>query len=495
MTREYFRDIIFQNSIRNPDKDLLKDDNERSFSYRDCIHTLDNFTIFAKTHSFLETTLIAVASQHSIHTFPLSLAVLENCVLYPYDFAFAVQHGIEELIKIGVQYVVFDGENHVLVDNLKLNNIGVIMFDAQTQSFEMISNSSVANSLVELNKQRLHNMAYLHKTSGTTHHPKLIPVSYNQLIHTQKVNIELFSYHPQTVQLHISKKSRLFGIYDALRIAQTNGTFLICNDINYRKIYQFFVSYSISIMYVPPVILFSLFDFFKMNNFKINFNHKTIVVVSGASISQTRKLAIENEWNVRIIINYGTSETGLISTDLNAPYGYRPNSVGIPIVDISFLNGEILVKGEGVIRNYFDQKESNAFIDGWYRTGDLGRIDDDGYLYIIGRIKELINIGGEKVSPNEIETLLSKHNNIQEVVVFPIKMEDHIEQVACAVVTKNSERLSLKELRSFLVKDIEPFKLPTILFHTNHIPKDDTSKIQRHLLLNQMTVLYEESLK
>jgi acyl-CoA synthetase (AMP-forming)/AMP-acid ligase II len=141
-----------------------------------------------------------------------------------------------------------------------------------------------------------------------------------------------------------------------------------------------------------------------------------------------------------------------------------------------------------VIDAYLDNKEANAsqFRDGWFRTGDSGSVSADGYIELHGRLKELINRGGEKISPYEVEDVLLTHPGVAEAVVFAAPDAKYGEQVAAAVVPGDGE-LSADDLRAYCGEQLADFKVPAQVSIVDEIPKGPTGKVQRRLLAQQLS--------
>jgi oxalate---CoA ligase len=143
--------------------------------------------------------------------------------------------------------------------------------------------------------------------------------------------------------------------------------------------------------------------------------------------------------------------------------------------------GEIVIRGPNVTKGYEANPDANAkaFTDGWFRTGDQGVIDHEGYLRITGRLKELINRGGEKVSPLEVDEVLMDHPAVQQVVTFAVPHEKLGEEVAAAVVLRENASLTEHELRDFARARLADFKVPRRVVFLEEIPKGATGKLQR----------------
>ena len=143
--------------------------------------------------------------------------------------------------------------------------------------------------------------------------------------------------------------------------------------------------------------------------------------------------------------------------------------------------GEIIIKGKNVTNGYKNNDKANIenFFNGWFRTGDLGKFDEDGFLFISGRIKEIINKGGEKISPQEVDEALMKHEAVFQAVCFSVKHEKLGEDIAAAVVLKEGTTIEDRELKDHLSKSITTFKIPRQILILDEIPKGNTGKIQR----------------
>ncbi|MGE5337181.1 MAG: AMP-binding enzyme, partial [Gemmatimonadota bacterium] len=143
--------------------------------------------------------------------------------------------------------------------------------------------------------------------------------------------------------------------------------------------------------------------------------------------------------------------------------------------------GEIVIRGPGVTAGYENNPQANAsaFVDGWFRTGDQGVIDGDGYLSITGRLKEIINRGGEKISPREVDEVLMDHPAVAQVVTFAIPHEKLGEDVGAVVVLREGRQATERELRDFVGKRLADYKVPRKILFMNEIPKGATGKLQR----------------
>ncbi len=143
--------------------------------------------------------------------------------------------------------------------------------------------------------------------------------------------------------------------------------------------------------------------------------------------------------------------------------------------------GEVVIRGPGVTGGYQNNPDANAsaFTGGWFHTGDQGRLDGEGYLTITGRLKEIINRGGEKVAPLEVDNVLSAHPAVAQALTFAMPHAKLGEEVAAAIVLKEGASAGEREIRDFAAARLADFKVPRKLVFLDEIPKGATGKLQR----------------
>ena len=210
---------------------------------------------------------------------------------------------------------------------------------------------------------------------------------------------------------------------------------------------------------------------------------------------------LESVMGVPVIESYGMSEAGLLTVNLPSKMG----SVGIPVIDSlevidengnkqkPYKKGEIVIQGESVFSGYENDPDENrkAFIDGWFKTGDIGYLDNEGYLYLTGRKTELINKGGEKISPAEIDNALMTYPSVKSAMAFRVQDPVLGEDIAAMVVT-DDPNISEEELRRYLLERLISFKVPKRIYFVDEIPKGSTGKLLRYV---GMTVTHRVQVK
>jgi acyl-CoA synthetase (AMP-forming)/AMP-acid ligase II len=203
---------------------------------------------------------------------------------------------------------------------------------------------------------------------------------------------------------------------------------------------------------------------------------------------------LEQAFNAPLIEAYGMTEAAHQMASNPLPPGKRiPGTVGLaagPEVAImdeagqllpAGATGEIVIRGRNVTAGYENNPKANgeAFTLGWFRTGDQGVMSAEGYVSITGRLKEIINRGGEKISPREVDEILMDHPAVQQVVTFGIPHDKLGEEVGAAVVLREGVAATEKELREFVATRAADFKVPRKILLMEEIPKGATGKLQR----------------
>jgi acyl-CoA synthetase (AMP-forming)/AMP-acid ligase II len=205
---------------------------------------------------------------------------------------------------------------------------------------------------------------------------------------------------------------------------------------------------------------------------------------------------LEEIFRVPVIETYACTEAGLICSTPLPPAIRKRGTVGLPAggkvaiigPDNQFLapgeRGEVVVQGPEVFSGYENDPAANAeaFFDGWFRTGDEGFFDDDGYLTLTGRIKDIINRGGEKITPSEVDDALLSHPAVMDAAAFPIPHPTLGEEVAAVVVLEPDAELDAGDLLAYLGDRLSGFKIPKQMVFAEEIPKSATGKVQRHIL-------------
>jgi acyl-CoA synthetase (AMP-forming)/AMP-acid ligase II len=212
---------------------------------------------------------------------------------------------------------------------------------------------------------------------------------------------------------------------------------------------------------------------------------------SAAPLPQALALALEEKLRVPVVEAYAMTEAPGEISSTSLPARRKPGTVGRPrACEIRVRDdggrlagpgepGEIEISGPNVIRSYLDGSDPEAFREGWLRTGDLGLVDEDGDLVLTGRLKELINCGGEKVSPAEIEAATLTHRAVREAAAFGVPHMTMGEQVALAIVAHDRTAVDAHEIKAHLAVTLSRIKLPRRIVFVESLPRTETGKVDR----------------
>jgi acyl-CoA synthetase (AMP-forming)/AMP-acid ligase II len=223
-------------------------------------------------------------------------------------------------------------------------------------------------------------------------------------------------------------------------------------------------------------------------------NRLRFIRSSSSSLAPQVIRELEHVFGAPLIEAYGMTEAAHQMASNPLPPGQRkPGTVGVAagpdmtIIDANGhpvapgMTGEIAIRGPNVMAGYESNAKANAeaFVNGWFRTGDQGLMDGQGYISITGRLKEIINRGGEKVSPREVDEVLLDHPAVQQCVTFAMPHDMLGEEVAAAIVLRDGVQAAEKELRTFAATRLADFKVPRKIVILEEIPKGATGKVQR----------------
>ncbi|XP_022871664.1 oxalate--CoA ligase-like [Olea europaea var. sylvestris] len=217
-----------------------------------------------------------------------------------------------------------------------------------------------------------------------------------------------------------------------------------------------------------------------------------------ASLAPSILARLEEAFVAPVLEAYAMTEAThlMASNPLPEEGPHKAGSVGKPIgQEMAILDehgveqganatGEVCIRGPNVTKGYKNNLEADksAFQFGWFHTGDLGFFDSDGYLHLVGRIKELINRGGEKISPIEVDAVLLSLPDIAQAVAFGVPDDKYGEEINCAVIPREGSNLDGSEVSRFCKKNLAAFKVPKKVFITDSLPKTATGKIQRRIV-------------
>lgn len=329
-------------------------------------------------------------------------------------------------------------------------------------------------------------------TSGTTSKPKSVPLRQRNLAASAENIAQFYGLSDADTSYCVMPLFHIHGLVGVvLSTLASRGTVVIPRRVARSRLLGELDANGVTWISAVPTLLSGLLPALKAGQpSMLRFGRTSSSALPRALVEE-----FESSLSVPLVEAYGMTEAShQMTSNPLPPETRRPGSVGVPAgTSVRILDdewrplgadsiGEIAVCGPGVIDGYLDNHEANlqSFREGWFRTGDLGRLDSDGYLHIVGRLKEMINRGGEKIAPREIDEALLMHPNVAEAVAYGAPDGKYGEVVHAVVVACGP--VDEGELRSHCGELLASFKVPARVTVLQEIPKSPTGKVQRNTL-------------
>lgn len=332
-------------------------------------------------------------------------------------------------------------------------------------------------------------------TSGTTSRPKIVPLTQLNICtsaHNIKSALKLV---PSDRCLNVMPLFHIHGLLGVLLSSMFAGASVVCSPgFDAVEFYEWMKGFSPTWYSAVPTMHQAILSRSFLESQTVKNSSLRFIRSSSASLPPTVMKDLEIAFGVPVIEAYGMTEAShQMATNPLPPFERKPGSVGIAagqevaIMDEAgnFLPkgeiGEIVIRGKNVTYGYENNPDANqkAFTNGWFRTGDQGVLDVDNYLFIKSRLKEIINRGGEKVSPREVDEALLEHPAVAQVVTFAVPHETLGEDVAAVIILKENISVQEQELREFAFEKLADFKVPSQIVFVDEIPTGPTGKLQR----------------
>lgn len=332
-------------------------------------------------------------------------------------------------------------------------------------------------------------------TSGTTARPKLVSLTHANICASARNSVAVLDLGPLDRSLALMPLFHIHGLVRTVLSSLSAGGAVICTPgFQAPRLLGWLQAHKPTWYAATPAIHQAILDQ-AVQQGSIPVPSTLRLIRTGAAAVPPRLLIdLERVFGVPVIAGYGMTETaGQITSNPLPPQVRKPGSVGIAagpevaVIDEHGLElgpgqvGEIVVRGSNVMRGYERNPDANAaaFVNGWLRTGDQGYRDEDGYFFLTGRLKEIINRGGEKIAPREVDETLLDHPSVAQAVTFGVPDRQLGETVAAAVVLKPGARLTQGQLREFTASRLAFFKVPYRIVFLQELPKGPTGKLQR----------------
>jgi acyl-CoA synthetase (AMP-forming)/AMP-acid ligase II len=333
-------------------------------------------------------------------------------------------------------------------------------------------------------------------TSGTTARPKIVPLSNANLAASAHNIAATLALTPDDVCLNIMPLFHIHGLIAAVLTSLNAGAAVSCTPgFNALKFFAQVDEVDPTWYTAVPTMHQAILGRAGHNAERLAKGTRLrFVRSSSASLPPQVMAELEKTFGCPVVEAYGMTEAAhQMASNPLPPRARKPGSVGVAAgPEVAIMDeeghllprgaiGEVVIRGPNVTRGYESNPDANlkAFADGWFRTGDQGRLDEEGYLFLTGRLKEIINRGGEKISPLELDTVIMDHPAVAQVVTFAMPHPKLGEEVAAVVVLREGAQATEAEIRSFVAARVADFKVPRRVLFVSEIPKGATGKLQR----------------
>jgi acyl-CoA synthetase (AMP-forming)/AMP-acid ligase II len=347
-------------------------------------------------------------------------------------------------------------------------------------------------------------VALLLHTSGTTARPKIVTLTHANLTASARQIGQTLRLGPADVCLNIMPLFHIHGLVAAVLASVAAGGSVVCTPgLSGFRFFTWLRDFRPTWYTAVPTMHQALLDLAPRFGDVIAAGRLRFVRSSSASLPPPVMTALEATFGVPVIEAYGMTEAAhQIASNPLPPARRVAGSVGRAAgAEVAIMDGggellpagsigEVVIRGPNVTAGYDRNAAANvsAFCNGWLRTGDEGVLDGAGYLRLTGRLKEIINRGGEKIAPVEVDNILMEHEAVRQAVTFAMPSRTFGEDVAVAVVLHEGVEIDAEALRSFVAARLAPFKVPRTIVFLAEIPKGPTGKPQRIGLAQRLGV-------
>jgi acyl-CoA synthetase (AMP-forming)/AMP-acid ligase II len=487
------KDLIFHGD-QNPDHPAIESFGQQPLSYQDLRNQILRVIKTLNAMGFGRNDRIAVIMPGGPVSAVLGIAVMAGFTHTPLNPQYKEPEFLDILSRLKVKAIIVQ-KNHETAARAAAVSRNISILEI-TPSPDQAGIFEIGNGESDEGKDALfaqpEDTAIVMQTSGTTSVPKTVPLTQKQVCKSVTIIFSLFNPVDQDKSLHFVPHFHLLGIIGTLLLPLLGGGTVICTRDFITPDFLFLLKHYHPTFYftTPAYHQGILKELKKVPPAELKNNSLRYIRSTSAPLPAQVRHELEMLLGVPLYESYAMTEAPYITINMSR----KEDSVGIPIIESlvildedgtrlgTFQEGEIAIRGEGVFSGYEDAPHENAsaFTNGWFRTGDIGYLDEETYLYITGRKKELINKGGEKISPAEIDNALMTHPSVKLSMAFRVNDPVLGEDIAAMVVLEN-QNVSEEELRRYLIERLIQFKVPKRIYVVDEIPKGPTGKLLRYV--------------
>ena len=468
-----------------------------AISYRMLLDEIDEVRAALRHAGFGRDARIAVAIANSAHAARAIIAIACSATAVPIDPKLTVAEVERCLLALRPQAVlVLRDTNSAARSAAEQRGFPIIEASIAKDGRLQLAVPSIGSSLPSDEPDPAAPAFILH-TSGTSSDPNLVPFSHRNMLAVIERLQTWFELTPQDRCLNVSPVYYSHALTTTLLPPlMTGGSVAFPANPTNVDLSEWFSELRPTWYSAGPTLHLSVLEKAEARADARTMHSLRFISTAGAPIAADVQQRMQTVLGVPVLEHYGSSETAQIASNRLPPAPSKPGTVGIPWPDIVGIvdddgkpmpvgqRGAVVVRGPSVMSGYLNAPERNRsiFQDGWFRTGDIGSIDEEGFLSLHGRDKELINRGSEKISPLEIDQALLSHPGVAQAAAYGVPHPRLGEDVAAAVVLHPGALVTPLELRDFLGTKLAAFKVPRRISILDELPKGITGKLLRRRL-------------
>lgn len=495
-----FADIVLDNPLISPEDTALIDRNRR-VSYSQLKSKVIGIAAFLGSRGLARGDRAAILMANCSEFIEIYLGcAAAGVVVVPLNTR-QLQSEQEMLLKDAGVRALFTSEQyqdrgrHFLksLETLKaLVETDLIHDSSDIWSYERIQGTTSTGGIPKTSKDDPAAILY---TSGTTSSPKGAVITHGNLLADLDQYLSTTQLGPKGVNLQLSPLFHAAAVFSFAHL-KLGGTTILIEKIEPKLIFSTIEKEKVSFIFTVPTVLYQLLD--HQDRTKFDLSSLKRIQYGAAPIAGARLKQAIDAFGYRLMHSYGATEsTSHISILGCEEHKIAAGSVGRPLtgIEVRIVDdsnddlepdavGEILVRGRNVFAGYWQRPEatSETLRDCWLHTGDLGRIDTRGFLYVVDRKKDMVISGGTNIYPKELEEVMARHGGIAELAVFGIPDPHWGEAVAAAVVPQSGITLSETELMNYMRSKVGGYKVPKVIKIMDELPKNATGKILKREL-------------
>jgi acyl-CoA synthetase (AMP-forming)/AMP-acid ligase II/thioesterase domain-containing protein/acyl carrier protein len=511
-TRETVTDVVRRHARATPDAPALVAEDRTPLTYAALARLMDRIQEQLNTAGFGRGDRIATVGPNDAATAALIIGIMDSAVAVPMNPDLSPGEFALYLRDLKVQAIAISADIDTAARRAA-QKIGLPVLEVEpvaggAAGLIDIQSISATGTASRPGPAQPDDLALVLTTSGTTSHSKIVPVTHRQLVTKVARHARAQAMTADDRCLNLMPLFHGHGLYTSLGATLFSGASVVTlPEFSVESFFRLVTN-------LAPTWYTGSYTF-----------HHAICAAAEDHVGAIRKArfrfiktgsghldpriveALEMLFRAPVISTYASTETGYICGTPLPPAVRKPGTVGTPVAgEIAIIGpdnrllppgepGEVVVDSTGIFTGYENDDDANeaCFVDRWFRTGDEGTIDRDGYLTLTGRIKDIINRGGEKITPSEVDGALKDHPDVATAVTFPVPHATLGQEVAAAVVPAQGAEFTDETLTRFLRGRLAPFKVPRRYVIVDEIPKGATGKIQRRNLAEAFGLVTDSS--